>query len=58
MSGKDKKIKYVPILLVLGAGVGLIVGNLIINNLAMGIVFGSAIGVIIGAIIDSNNKKK
>jgi len=60
MNGKNKKQKnyYVPIFIAVGAGIGLLFGLIISDNIAISIPMGAGIGVCIGAIVDMNQKKK
>jgi hypothetical protein len=55
----NSKMKFWPIGLVLGGGIGIVVGALM-DNMAMGIVFGGGFGLIIavaiGAALDRRSK--
>ena len=44
--------KFLPIGLVLGAGIGIVIGATV-NNIPMGIVFGGGFGLIFGLAVDA-----
>jgi hypothetical protein len=54
----NKESQYLPICMCLGAGVGLLFGITIFDNISTGMCIGVAVGVVIGITLDNNKKKK
>jgi uncharacterized membrane protein len=44
--------------LAIGAGIGMIFGLLLFENLAWGCVIGAAVGLVIGAVIDAQGRRE
>ncbi|MBR5469598.1 MAG: hypothetical protein IKU78_03940 [Paludibacteraceae bacterium] len=52
----ENKVQYLPICMCLGLSVGMLIGNVVFDNISLGMCFGMGIGVFIGATLDAKNK--
>jgi hypothetical protein len=58
IGGNMKKNYYLPMFMCFGLALGIAVGQVLLDNIAMGMTIGLIFGVAVGIGLDSTNKEK
>jgi len=53
---EDEKVSYISLGICFGVSLGITVGGLLFDNMAMGISIGVGLGLAVGALLDSKRK--
>lgn len=55
-NSNEKKEQYLPIFMCFGLSIGMVIGKVVFDDIALGMCIGMGIGVFIGAGLDAKNK--